>query len=465
MELKRKSTKAYVVIAIVVLLSLSIVLPQIYHLIARKGVEITFVDDRGIILDYVEIYVQVEALVPEGPPDRIAPVVELYRGRVEGGKLFFRSDEDRFKEVIEAWIKEHPRDKGLETAIKMDIWANLDGRAFRFPVIAINYNPIRASEELIRRMVKLSLYEEDGHRPLRGHILQPYCFYLWEEDLALSWRSNVFVRVPVLIVHNDYPQLSGVINTGIGIVISHESGFKFTVGYGYHIKSNLYAGQTPSVDFYTVGFSRGGYYYAFIHSRYVWPGKTYWFWISAKIAHVHYREIFVCDGFSYYTGLEKIESYVYDVQVSGTTIIGGVEARQPPYASRIFDGSREIRPYISGTELSDGMLSVKESVYFSKIFDWFDIYDQDFEVGLPLGAIAVVTAANLAGLPASAISFISGITASIIFVSGHLENFGQFHNIGANVVEHVYIRISRFKFKDTLGRLFDVPMGVWFRCY
>jgi len=198
----------------------------------------------------------------------------------------------------------------------------------------------------------------------------------------------------------------------------------------------------------------------------IYPNQVYHFYIKARIGHAHYMEAIYCGGYPYYTGKEKTEDYVKDIQVSGSKIVGGIRQGFPAYMSKILDGSQEEKCIIPGTVLSDGDLDVDEYIQFSEVFDWYDTYNQDFEIGIPVGAILSYYF-GIGGTVGSflnrlAVTLSSGHSASI-FVEGVLKNLGQEAGSGYDVYEDIYIQISKYRYAAPQGT-FKVPVGVYFRC-
>lgn len=131
-------------------------------------------------------------------------------------------------------------------------------------------------------------------------------------------------------------------------------------------------------------------------------------------------------------------------------------------------GTFEENPEISGTSLSDGDLDPGGSIFFALLFPYYDQYGADFEIGIPIGAIA---AAALSSTPAAFIApVISGLAASIsvglsttVYVGGGLQNNGN-DPVGYDIWERIYVRVSKYKYSYG-SYLFKVSVGIYFRCY
>lgn len=170
-----------------------------------------------------------------------------------------------------------------------------------------------------------------------------------------------------------------------------------------------------------------------------------------------------------------ILEYVSDFQLNGNNIVGGWGEGSLPYENIIFNGTLEENLVINGTALSDGDLDVNETVWFWQIFQCYDKYSIDSEVGLPIGAI-VALLSNAFGfgtgqVAAAIISLLSGITVSLSYVdsvsvriSGDLTNLGREDATGYNVPEVIYVRVSKYQYQAPNGQYFKVPVGIYFRC-
>ncbi|MHA1628034.1 MAG: hypothetical protein ACTSW6_03080, partial [Candidatus Baldrarchaeia archaeon] len=132
-----------------------------------------------------------------------------------------------------------------------------------------------------------------------------------------------------------------------------------------------------------------------------------------------------------------------------------------------YDGTTEESPYISGTDLSDGKLDVGEWVTLGQIFNYYDVYENDFEIGIPVGSLA----AQFAGLPSFIEPVVKGLCISLSwgetatrYVNGVLQNYGREGSVGYDIWEQIYVRVSKYQY--TYGNYeFKVPAGIYFRCY
>jgi hypothetical protein len=426
---------------------------------SRRGILIFLTDNYGV-LSNADIRVQIEAL----PLDKQFTTI-VYRGRVNGTSIFI--DYDLIKDVAESWIKTYPSDEGYETSLFISLWIVRDGDVYSFPLQTVTYNPLKASRGVVLKTLNLDFKSNlcIPREDLKNIGIMQECVIVWDPVPELSWETSSYIEVPILIVNNQY-SISGVINTGITIITGQISEYKVTLVLCDNLKAKLYQGEIPNVNPLISGVSRSGYY-SFFNIQLIYPNQVYHYYIKARIGHAHYREAIYCGGYPYYTGKEKTEDYVKDIQVSGSDIVGGVKQGFPAYMSKILDGSEEENCIIPGTVLSDGDLDVDELIKLSNIFDWYDTYDQDFEIGIPVGAVL----SGLFGIGGAvgsfmnrlAVTFSSGHSASI-FVEGGLKNLGQESGSGSDVSEIIYIWISKYRYAAPQG-VFKVPVGVYFRCF
>ena len=461
-------------IGVVIILLLASILVLIYsqqH--ERQGIGIVFVDEKDSIIKDRVIGVQIRAIKPSE-----VSIVEIYRGIVkEEGKLILNPKNIvKFNEVLKEWINTHKHDKSLQTALLVDIWVVDGDKIMYYPTVAIPYSPFKVCGQFMWKVIKLSLSitssSTSALKPLyvrkvkkqaldgnTGTVCIPY----WVKVNGYSWETN-YIKVPVLMIHNQHG-MSGLIIASLSLTTNYITGFKLTVAYGYSIVKKIYEEQSSNVslDVYTADFTRSGNYYMDIVIV-VLPKTIEWIWVKAKLAHYTYREYDPCNG---YTGYEKIEELVIDVSIEsdGEAIEHGTESGEPPYTDKLFNGTIEEQLIIPDTVLSDGVLDANETISLRKIIKWFDKYDQNFEIGLPIGAIIATLhpiATPLAGLTVS----LSMDTSSKISIFGAIKNAGSLGGTVSktyNVPVPIFVRISKFKY-STGDHTFNVPVGIWFRC-
>ncbi|MEM1545746.1 MAG: hypothetical protein QXY40_07150 [Candidatus Methanomethylicia archaeon] len=448
------------IISILIVFLLLASLTYALGLNSRRGVFILFTDEYGGLLSNANIIAQIEGFPLDKPFTTI-----IYRGRVNGSSIFI--DYELMRDVVGSWIKTYPSDEESKTALLISLWIVRDGKVYSFPLITVSYNPLEVSRGLVGKTIildfksNLCITREDLEDKIG--VMQE-CVIVWDPVPELSWETSSYIETPILVINNQN-SYSGVINTGISIVANQISEYKITLVLCNNLSAKLYQGQIPNINPTISGTSKSGYYY-YGNSRYVYPQQSYYFYVKARIGHAHYKEAIYCGGYPYYTGKEKTEDYVKDIQTSGSQIIGGVKQGLPACINEILDGSQEEQCIISNTVLSDGDLDVNELIYLGQIFDWYDVYDQDFEIGIPVGAILSyyfgISGAVKAFMNRLTVTFSSGHSAAI-FIVGWLENLGQEQGSGYNIYELTYIRISKYRYAAPQGT-FKVPTGVYFKC-
>jgi hypothetical protein len=424
------------------------------ELVVVRGVFILLTDSYGFTLSDADIRIQVEAL----PLDKQFPTT-IYKGRVNGTSIFI--DYDLIRDVVEGWIKTYPNDENYETSLFISLWIIRDGEVYSFPLQTVTYNPLKASREVVVKTLKLDFKSNlcIPREDLKNIGILQECVIVWDPVPELSWETSNYIEVPILIVNNQY-SYSGIINTAIGGYAK----YKVTLVFCDNLKAKLYQGVIPDVNPLISGVSRSGYY-SFSNLQLIYPNQVYHFYIKARIGHAHYMEAIYCGGYPYYTGKEKTEDYVKDIQVSGSDIVGGVKQGFPAYMSKILDGSLEEKCIIPGTVLSDGDLDVDEYIQFSEVFDWYDTYNQDFEIEIPIGIPVGAVLSYYFGIGGAVGSFLNRLAVIIPlgYIAGVLENLGQEFNLGYDVYEDIYILISKYRYAAPQG-IFKVPMGIYFKC-
>ncbi len=439
----------------------------------RQGIGLIFVDEKDSIINDKVIGIQIRAIKPSE-----ASIVEIYRGILKGrGKLILNPKNiAEFNEILKEWIDTHRHDKSLQTALLIDIWVVDGDKIMYYPTVTIPYSPFKVCRRFMWKLIKLSLsitssstgalkplYVRKIEKLTLNGDMESVCVPHWVKVNEYSWETD-YIKVPVLIIHNQHG-MSGLIIASLSLTTNYITGFKLTVAYGYGIVKKIYEEQSSniSLDIYTADFTRSGNYYMDTIIE-VPPKAIKWIWIKAKLAHYTYREYDPCNG---YTGYEKIEELVIDVSIesNGEAIEHGTESGEPPYTDKLFNGTIEEQLIIPDTALSDGVLDANETISLRKIIKWFDKYDQNFEIGLPVGAIIATLhpiATPLAGLTVS----LSMDTSSKISIFGAIKNAGSLGGTVSktyNVPVPIFVRISKFKY-STGDHTFNVPVGIWFRC-
>lgn len=447
-----------------------------------RGVYVRFFDELGRSLSGIDVYVQVWAVDPEAVPS----TVDIYCGRLMGSGIFISAGNSAFRRVLESWNRLYPEDSKYETYLGIFIWIIMGNRVLSYPLAVVNYNPLLASKSVIYRSIIVNVYSatlkgltpewvrEAEVREVAEPAASPPT-YMYIRDDQLSWESGNYIEVPILIVHNDYAY-SGVIGSYIDVKIDFEIGSRITVGYGVNIRSKLLNATMPTPIKFTIGSpSIKGHYY-FGKDLMVPPNTKRYVWINAKVAHIHYREAFAYPDTGeviYYTGNEMVLEYLYQFQLNGNMIVGGMGDGSPPCENLIFNGTVEENLIISGTTLSDGDLDVNEFIHFSQIFPCYDIYNVDSEIGMPIGALVALSSSafGFTGPVATVVtSFLSGIAASLSYVQsieaylgGTITNYGQEDGLGYDVCEIMHCRRSKYLYQAPNNQYFRVPLGIYFR--
>ncbi|MEZ0394159.1 MAG: hypothetical protein ABWK00_03835 [Desulfurococcaceae archaeon] len=293
-------------------------------------------------------------------------------------------------------------------------------------------------------------------------------------------NNKLYVKVPVLIVYNQY-YYSGVIDSSINIGVGARTEVRLTFAAG-EIISKLHNAEFPSVNFELKDASWGGYYY-FYKSLYVPPGEAQWVYVWGRPRYELW-EVWVCRDVCVYAKDEAI-AVVEDLLVSGSTILGGKSSGLPHPAimDLFFGGTNETLLQIPGTLASDGDLDAGEFIAFEQIFKYYDTCGSDFEVGIPVGSLVALAICSALGIPtggtacAVAMAFGAAFQLSLgvegsAMVTGGLENLGEHLGRGYNVSEVVYIKLSKYNYQVPppwwcfwcSPCVYRVPAGIYFRC-
>lgn len=191
-----------------------------------------------------------------------------------------------------------------------------------------------------------------------------------------------------------------------------------------------------------------------------------------------------CDPHNCVPWYDEVEAVITDVLTEGSTILGGRENGLPHQTlmDMLFNGSVLRHLSIPGTLLSDGDLDPGEYIALEQIFDYYDACNSDFEIGMPVGAIAAL-ACSTPGTPvagAACVAFTSGFEISLsmeggsMMMTGNLVNHGDVPNVPGdyNVPELVYIALSKFRYKVDppwwcqwcSPCYYNVTTGIYFKC-
>lgn len=436
----------------------------------RKGVLIKLSTSLGFSVDWRRVEVQVTAIHGGN-----GSLITLFTGFLSQPELFLDAKEPTFRDVLESWIPMHV--ESLTTCLMLDIWVFLENGTVleTRPPIGIPIQPIKVLEELVWKDAII-----DPNNMVKGYIPQQSSGQAEPLNGGCHWEiewmgissycySSGWTDVPILIVTNPYP--NSVINWGITLGITHESTFRITFSYGISIIDNA-----PYVNLTTYNgevWSISEKYY-FYQGNNIIPEGSHWIYIRARFTHVHERKwrVFICAGVVMKeepTNEERIREYIYSIQLNGNTIVGGQKSGLPSQSimNWFYNGTKEEVLSISGTPLSDGDLDVGEAIAFPQIFNCYDQYNEDFEIGIPIGAMV----GAFTGLPTAYLGLISGLAASLCWgqsytldINGGLVNLGADSGYGYDIYEMIYMRISKYRYTSDTGYTYKVPAGIYFRC-
>ena len=486
LEKGKKMVKKLTILFIVLLLFSN--LPNVYESqIEKKGIMIRLLVPPQ--LDWKQAEAQIIAIHPEKGE------TQIFRGKVSGSQIYLDSTKGEFREVIQAWLRKFKGEwakSNMGTCLIMDIWITLKNNTVitTKPCITIPYKPYEADRELVLKgveivpgkMQKMSR-NKDQKTTIKKQDIITYTYYEWRRDDSFTHISDI-TKVPVMIVQNipNSEGESGEIDWSITILSAKVSGFKLTVAYGTGIVENA-----PNVDLeiYSLDFTTKNIW-EFSKGDNLPPGGSQHAYIYARVAHIYEKEYKVTETIDGVviseepTGRERIREYVFDVKTIETgdylKIAGGKEDRLPSISGEgeesimdwFYEGTKEEVLVIPNSNVSDGDLDVNEDVQLGEIFDNFDVYEQNFEIGIPVGALV----ATLAGWPTFLEILASGLvvslsysTKSTLFVGGDLYNDGK-GDFGAayDVPVVVYIMLSKYRYLASATEYYDVPAGVMFKC-
>lgn len=428
----------------------------------------------------LRVEVQVEAIVPSGPN----ATEKIFIGFLNGSKLLLNPEKNtKFKEILEKWNNLHTHEtlkNNLKTSLIISIWIFKGEEIYRVvPDKIVEYNPKRALEDLTTSWVMVRPEElekietTNGSKSFHSKNGGYYIRFEWVKDSDLSWEPTEYMKVPILIVKNPESR-SGVI--GASIVFSYETltDFRMTFSYGFKIeqKAKNQEYDVISLDVYSTGISISNYY-SFAEEEHIHPGESKWFYIWARPAHIHYKERKVyyvggVPGWYEWTGEEKMEDLIRSVKTEGLEMQGGVETGLPPCKDKFFEGTEKEHPYISGTSLSDGKLSPRESLDLRFICNYYDVYGVGFGIGIPVGALAAVA------LSATPVAFLAPVVEPLsvsvgythtesIRISGVIKNHGEYYGYGYDISEEIWVRVSKYRYKIG-SHTYKVPSGLYIEC-
>jgi len=269
----------------------------------------------------------------------------------------------------------------------IDVWIYHENEVYEArPLTGVNFMPYEALNRLVKKdvvidiskMMRRKLEHERANYSTAapGQIVE--AGYEWWDEEEYCYYSGI-TEVPILMVENQLSR-SGVMSWYIHI---DEAAFGITVSYGTNI---VECAPNVSLDIYNGELHAISEKYIFGRARWTIPNSAHHVYIKAKFAHVHERKYWVVRSATgeilYYepTDEQRMKDYIYSLQLDGNRIVGGVKEGLP--SSSIMEW------FYEGTEEEWlDTLHVKEKIYFEEIFDAYDEYNQDFEIGIPIGAM------------------------------------------------------------------------------
>ena len=283
------------------------------------------------------------------------------------------------------------------------------------------------------------------------------------------YNGKTYMKVPVIIAVNNYT-ISGSIGISIGTLTTTS---QLAVGAAVAVPND------KGVSISLSGWSWGaGQQYIFADSLFLDPTRSGWIWIWGRPVFASYNYWYYArngNNYIYYSG-EEDYFYIADIYTSGSTIMHGSSFGLPNEILNFFYGGvKKQWLIVPNTALADGMLDPGEDVQFSQIFPYFDKCGADFEIGIPVGAIAATALSALTKSPQLALpmSIMSSIEATLsaqgasIYIIGNIKNYGDHPGVpnDYNVPELIYIAVGRYNYTatDIFGRTcaYSVPAGLY----
>lgn len=432
--------------------------------------------DLSILNTKKEVFAQIDAIIPDGANASM----RIFHGKVKNLRIYLDPNKPKFKYVLNRWsslYRNREKASELSTSLIVSLWVRIENKDYRvIPDKFITYSPILAKRKLLTYQIIVhanELEEIESNNPstfntLDGTGIQVY--YVWELVPEYSWIPNDFVDVPLLIINNTGSKNSKI-DFSVEFSAQKKTLFKVTLSYGNNIAEKIANGQTPELKIYSKGPSLA-YYYDFYADDEAYKGEFRYVWISAKPAHEFYREYKEVYHYGVLiskepTGKEKIRDLIRDVELETQhDIRGGVKSQLNSFDKsvmhNIYRGATMDHLYISGTYLADGDLDSGERVLLKRIFHHYDVKKVNFEIGIPVGAMAAIF------LPSPWSAIISALALSISYseeyqltISGGIENDGPANN------ELVYVAISKYRYVVKVlwwEEYYNVPVGIYIEC-
>ncbi|MEM3326659.1 MAG: hypothetical protein QXK63_04350, partial [Thermoproteus sp.] len=227
----------------------------------------------------------------------------------------------------------------------------------------------------------------------------------------------------------------------------------------------------PSISL--AGWSWGGQRYYLSDVLALGPTTSGWIWIWGRPVFTSYDVWYYTGTHSYYEG-EEDYFYIADIYVSGTTVVSGLSFGLPQEIINFFYGGiNKQQLVIPDMALADGKLDPGETFQLGQIFPYFDKCGADFEVGVPIGAVAAAVLARSPIRLALSKDAIPGVEVSLSVQGANIYVFGSIHNYGDHpgiptdhdVPEFIYVAVGKYSYtaRDIWGNtcLYQVPAGLY----
>ncbi|MFN3804777.1 MAG: hypothetical protein ACK4SY_06950 [Pyrobaculum sp.] len=465
------------------------------------------------------LYLKIEAITP----DLLEKIAEINAKPAK--KIFIPTK--KLREIAQRWVSEHERRKndvtnfqtGLLITISIRRVVNQTVEELYYVVDSVSYRPylvektgklkiklhLKKGERTARSEVEYDVSPLDRYTDVRHmqplntrtpptqlfdcvpalieevkYVVTPENLSSLPADYFTTYNGRTYIKTPVLIVDNVY-SYSGRISASIAIYGQPvRSAAYLTVATGKIIEA-LSKGYIPAPDipiWISISTTWGGTY-RFNDGASALPNERFWVWIWARPV---FRISSVYDGyicpFGYYVKVnylyDKIETFVQDVLAYNGVIQGGLQRGLPDsrIMDRFFEGGELTLLQIPNSALADGKLDPGESINSSKIFPHFNKCGTDYEVTIPVGAIAaLLLCTKLSGGTATpaCYAFLSNIGVTLshqgptIFVDIKLTNEGAVGGIGYNVPEYVYMAVSKYYYYGSDSCTYKVPVATYFQ--
>lgn len=428
---------------------------------------ITFRDDQGERIQLsrdIVLYTQVFATTVEG--SRFEDVkVEVLRGRVNEsvmvGSIIVLKPEGKFGEVVREWveyIEKRSLNPKTSSSVQINLWVvntssgEIIARLSRY----YTYEPVAiASGKSIVIEVDVAISSTNGglrllyeHKNQDINCILTYWERLWhigpENFTGKPYviydpgDATYYTKTPLIAVINH--ALSPIITT---IIAPYRTSWSASIGMGYGLQEK---GLDANVTIYKAGIVREDYVY-FGYILLANPGETKNIYVWARPIAEFYREIEMntCTGISTPTGYEKLDTYVKSVRIidkyGSKYYDGGVDYGLQDWLYQWFYGS----PVFSENYI--GFLAAGDGRHLAEIIrKYVDVCSADFEIPIPVGAMAATLLASHGFSPIFT-EFVASMSASAGDTDPLRPSFsGGIDNNGFYLV-YIYLRLTNYKYR------------------